>query len=53
MVSNPFRVTSLDNLNDYYDPTLKQARLDRLTPELFLTHVDKHEGICNISKEGR
>jgi UDP-glucuronate 4-epimerase len=26
------RVVGLDDLNDYYDPTLKQARLDRLTP---------------------
>jgi UDP-glucuronate 4-epimerase len=26
------RVVGLDNLSDYYDPTLKQARLDRLTP---------------------
>src|SRR5207245_5634505 len=25
-------VVGLDNLNDYYDPKLKQARLDRLTP---------------------
>ena len=25
-------VLGLDNLNAYYDPTLKQARLDRLTP---------------------
>jgi UDP-glucuronate 4-epimerase len=25
-------VVGLDNLNAYYDPTLKQARLDRLTP---------------------
>lgn len=25
-------VIGVDNLNDYYDPTLKQARLDRLTP---------------------
>lgn len=25
-------VVGLDNLNDYYDPALKQARLDRLTP---------------------
>ena len=24
------RVVGLDNLNDYYDPTLKQARLDRI-----------------------
>jgi UDP-glucuronate 4-epimerase len=26
-------VVGLDNLNDYYDPTLKQARLDCLSPE--------------------
>lgn len=25
-------ILGFDNLNDYYDPTLKQARLDRLTP---------------------
>ena len=25
-------VVGLDNLNDYYDPRLKQARLDRLAP---------------------
>lgn len=27
------QVVGIDNLNDYYDPTLKQARLDRLTPQ--------------------
>ncbi len=26
------RVVGLDNVNDYYDPTLKEARLARLTP---------------------
>jgi UDP-glucuronate 4-epimerase len=26
------RVVGLDDLNDYYDPALKQARLDQLTP---------------------
>jgi UDP-glucuronate 4-epimerase len=26
-------VVGVDNLNDYYDPSLKQARLDRLTPD--------------------
>jgi len=25
-------IHGIDNLNDYYDPTLKQARLDQLTP---------------------
>ena len=27
-------VTGIDNLNDYYDPALKQARLARRQPEL-------------------
>jgi UDP-glucuronate 4-epimerase len=27
------QVVGLDNLNDYYDPTLKEARLARLTPK--------------------
>jgi UDP-glucuronate 4-epimerase len=27
-----YRVIGLDNLNDYYDPSLKQARLDELKP---------------------
>jgi UDP-glucuronate 4-epimerase len=30
-------VVGLDNLSDYYDPTLKQARLDRLTPHTAFT----------------
>ena len=32
-------VIGLDNLNDYYDPTLKQARLDRLAPREGFRHV--------------
>ncbi len=32
-------VIGLDNLNDYYDPSLKQARLDRLTPRDGFRHV--------------
>jgi UDP-glucuronate 4-epimerase len=32
-------VVGLDNLNDYYDPALKQARLDRLTPHPQFTFV--------------
>jgi UDP-glucuronate 4-epimerase len=27
------RVVGLDNLNDYYDPALKQARLQRLSAQ--------------------
>lgn len=33
------RVVGLDNLNDYYDVTLKQARLDRLTRHEGFTHA--------------
>ena len=33
-------VVGLDNLNDYYDPNLKQARLDQLTPNPSFTHVN-------------
>jgi len=33
-------IIGLDNLNDYYDPNLKQARLDLLTPHPSFTHVN-------------
>jgi len=33
-------IVGLDNLNDYYDPNLKQARLDQLTPHPAFTHVN-------------
>ena len=32
-------VLGYDNLNDYYDPTLKQARLDRLLPQTGFSFV--------------
>jgi len=32
LLADGHRVVGLDNLSDYYDPILKQARLDRLTP---------------------
>jgi UDP-glucuronate 4-epimerase len=32
LLADGHRVIGADNLNAYYDPTLKQARLDRLTP---------------------
>jgi UDP-glucuronate 4-epimerase len=31
LLADGHRVVGLDNLSDYYDPTLKRARLDRLT----------------------
>ena len=33
-------IIGLDNLNDYYDPSLKQARLDQLLPYASFTHVN-------------
>ena len=32
LLADGYAVVGLDNLSDYYDPSLKQARLDRLTP---------------------
>jgi len=32
LLGDSFQVHGIDNLNDYYDPKLKQARLDQLTP---------------------
>ncbi|HBI14334.1 MAG TPA: capsular biosynthesis protein CpsI [Desulfobulbaceae bacterium] len=34
------QVVGLDNLNDYYDPRLKEARLSRLTPQPGFTHAN-------------
>lgn len=33
LIENGYRVIALDNLNDYYDVRLKEARLDRLTSD--------------------
>ena len=33
-------VVGLDNLNDYYDPALKRARLELLMPYPAFTHVN-------------
>lgn len=32
LLKDGHKIIGLDNLNDYYDPKLKQARLDQLTP---------------------
>ncbi len=40
LLENGIQATGLDNLNDYYDPSLKQARLDRLTPNPAFTHIN-------------
>jgi UDP-glucuronate 4-epimerase len=45
-------VVGLDNLNDYYDVSLKQSRLDRLTPHagfrFIRDDVANREGIANL-----
>ena len=40
LLKEGFNVVGLDNLNDYYDPNLKQARLDLLIPNSAFTHVN-------------
>lgn len=39
LLSRGDQVVGLDNLNDYYDPTLKQARLERLSKHAGFTFV--------------
>jgi len=50
-------VVGLDNLNDYYDVTLKQRRLDRLTPsanfKFVKMDVADRPGIAQLFAEGR
>lgn len=44
-------VSGIDNLNNYYDPNLKQARLDRLSPH---ENFDFHNAdICNAAALAR
>lgn len=50
-------VVGLDNLNDYYDPTLKEARLARLTPHagfrFVRMDVADREGMARLFAEER
>ncbi|MEW6218450.1 MAG: NAD-dependent epimerase [Thermodesulfobacteriota bacterium] len=39
LLADGWQVVGLDNLNDYYDPGLKQARLDQLLPHPAFTDV--------------
>lgn len=39
LLSVGWNVVGLDNINDYYDPSLKQARLSRLLPEAAFSFV--------------
>ena len=40
LLDNNIEVVGLDNLNPYYDPDLKKARLKQLTVNDSYTHVD-------------
>lgn len=40
LLENNIEVVGLDNLNSYYDPELKRARLDQLTQYLSYTHIN-------------
>ncbi|MCI3923082.1 NAD-dependent epimerase [Paenibacillus sp. TRM 82003] len=40
LLADGFDVVGLDNVNDYYDPRLKRARLERLTGEARFTFVE-------------
>lgn len=50
-------VVGLDNLNDYYDPTLKEARLARLTPHarfrMYRMDLGDREGVARVFREER
>ena len=40
LLANNIAVVGLDNLNPYYDPELKRARLDQLTPNSAYSHIN-------------
>ena len=40
LLDNNIAVVGLDNLNPYYDPKLKKARLDQLTPHQAYSHIN-------------
>ncbi|MDM8553003.1 NAD-dependent epimerase [Desulfobacterales bacterium HSG2] len=55
LLENGCRVTGIDNMNDYYDVRLKEARLEHLKPHsdfsLFKTDLADREGLEKIFKE--
>jgi len=55
LLENGCRVTGIDNMNDYYDVRLKEARLEQLKPHsdfsLFKTDLADREGLEKIFKE--
>jgi UDP-glucuronate 4-epimerase len=57
LLADGHHVLGLDNLNDYYDPTLKQARLDQLTPHAAFTFerldVSDRSGMAELFRRHR
>ena len=57
LLADGHHVLGLDNLNDYYDPTLKQARLDQLTPHAAFTFerldVSDRAGMAELFRRHR
>ena len=45
-------VVSLDNMNDYYDPKLKEYRLGLIEKEAESTGLDRRQGPCGPSVFG-
>jgi UDP-glucuronate 4-epimerase len=57
LLADGHHVLGLDNLNEYYDPTLKQARLDQLTPHTAFTFerldVSDRAGMAELFRRHR
>jgi UDP-glucuronate 4-epimerase len=57
LLADGHHVLGLDNLNEYYDPTLKQARLDQLTPHAAFTFerldVSDRAGMAELFRRHR
>ncbi len=57
LLADGLEVVGLDNLNDYYDPALKQARLDQLLPQkgFSFVHLDlaDRQGVADLFSRHR
>ena len=58
LLEDGFEALGIDNLNDYYDPKLKHARLDQLTPykkitfeKIDIANLNFEEGLMDTIKE--
>lgn len=57
LLENSVEVVGLDNMNPYYDPELKKARLAQLTPNQLYTHANldlsDRQGIAELFSDHR